>query len=64
MSGPDRDCTAEVMRAWMSLPLMVSMLRRMPSAFWHSAVMCLRSSWSEAGTKSFQRSQWSVAPCA
>src|SRR5215472_8430404 len=51
---------AEVTRAWMSLALMVSTLSFTPSAFSHSAAISLRSSWSEAGTKSFQRSQWSV----
>ena len=32
-SGPDPDWIAEVMRAWMSLALMVSILSFMPSAF-------------------------------
>jgi len=56
-SGPVPDWIDEVVRAWMSLPLIISMLSVMPSAFWHSGMICLRSTSSDAGTKSFQRSQ-------
>ena len=60
MSGPDPDWTAEVTRAWMSLALTISRLSLMPSAFWHSGTIWSSSSLSEAGTKSDQRSQWTV----
>src|SRR5258706_6074441 len=64
MSGPEPDCTDEVTRAWMSLALIVSTVSLMPSAFWHSAVISPLSSTSEAGTKSAQRSQWTVCAWA
>jgi hypothetical protein len=57
MSGPEPDWIAEVLRAWMSLALIVSIVSLIPSAFWHSGTICFRSSSSEAGMKSFQRSQ-------
>src|SRR4051794_24461698 len=63
-SGPDPDWIAEVVRAWMSLPLIVSMLSLIPSAFSQAGIISLRRSSSEAGTKSFQRSQWIVVACA
>src|SRR5712692_9370115 len=64
ISGPVPDWIAEVMRACRSLALMVSTLSVMPVAFWHSCVIWPLSSTSEAGTKSAQRSQWTVVPCA
>src|SRR6516162_307821 len=64
MSGPVPDWIAEVMRACRSLALMVSTLSVMPVAFWHSCMIWPLSSMSEAGTKSAQRSQWTVVPCA
>ena len=64
MSGPDPDWTEEVIRAWMSLALIVSMVSFMPSAFSHSATISPLSSWSEAGTKSAQRSQWRLVAWA
>ena len=57
MSGPVPDWIAEVMRAWMSLALIVSTVSLMPSSFWHSLTISPLSSTSEAGTKSAQRSQ-------
>ncbi len=56
-SGPDPDWMAAVVRAWMSLPLIISMLSLMPSALAQAGTISSRSSLSEAGTKSFQRSQ-------
>ena len=64
MSGPVPDWIDEVMRAWMSLALMVSTSSLIPVAFWHSSVISPLSSWSEAGTKSAQRSQCMVLVCA
>jgi len=43
MSGPEPDWTAEVTRAWMSLPLIVSTLSLMPSTFSHSVAISRRS---------------------
>jgi hypothetical protein len=44
MSGPALDWIAELIRAWIPSPLMVSMVRLMPSAFWHSSlILPLRS---------------------
>jgi len=44
ISGPALDWIAELIRAWMPSPLMVSILRVMPSAFWHaSLILPLRS---------------------
>src|ERR1700749_340337 len=39
MSGPVPDWIAEVMRAWIPFPPIVSTLSLMPSAFWHSSVI-------------------------
>src|SRR4026208_1860516 len=47
-----------------SLALTVSKLILMPSAFMASGRIDLRSSSSEAGTKSFHRIQWPVLACA
>src|SRR5215469_6937652 len=63
-SGPVPDWIDDVMRAWMSLALMVSTSSLIPVAFWHSSVISPLSSWSEAGTKSAQRSQCTVLVCA
>jgi hypothetical protein len=64
ISGPEPDWIDEVMRAWMSLALMVSTSSLIPVAFWHSSVIWPLSSWSEAGTKSAQRSQCTALACA
>ena len=64
MSAPVPDWIDEVMRAWISLALMVSTVSLMPSAFWHSDVISPLSSTSEAGTKSAHRSQCTVVVCA
>src|SRR5216683_7352569 len=64
MSAPVPDWIAEVMRACRSLALTVSSLSVMPVAFLHSCVIWPLSSTSEAGTKSAQRSQWTVVSCA
>jgi hypothetical protein len=64
ISGPVPDWIDDVMRAWMSLALMVSTSSLIPVAFWHSSVISPLSSWSEAGTKSAQRSQCTVLACA
>src|SRR5262249_20115874 len=63
-SGPLPDWIEEVVRAWMSLALIISMLSLSPSAFSQAGAISLRSTSPEAGTKSFQRSQCSVVPCA
>ena len=63
-SAPVPDWIAEVMRDCRSLALTVSTLRLKPSAFLHSCVIGPLSSTSEAGTKSAQRSQWTVVSCA
>src|ERR1700674_1533532 len=63
-SGPEPDWIDAVVRAWISLALIVSNLSVMPSAFWHSGTISLRITSSEAGTKSTQRSQWTVVACA
>ena len=63
-SGPTPDWIAEVVRACRSLPLMVSMLSLMPRAFSASGAISFFRSSSEAGTKSFQRSQCTVAAWA
>src|ERR1700682_1423935 len=60
MSAPVPDWIAEVMRDCRSLALTVSSLSVMPVAFLHSCVIGPLSSTSEAGTKSAQRSQWTV----
>jgi len=39
ISGPVPDWIDEVMRAWMSLALMVSTSSLIPVAFWHSSVI-------------------------
>src|SRR6266850_7917742 len=52
------------MRGCRSLPFTVSKLILIPSAFSAAGSSSLRSSWSEAGTKSFQRSQCTVVPWA
>src|SRR6516225_8758222 len=64
MSAPVPDWIADVMRDCRSLALIVSRLSVMPVSFWHSCVICPLSSTSEAGTKSAQRSQWILVPCA
>ncbi len=60
MSGPAPDWIAAVMRACMSLALIVSTLSFMPRSFSHSLTISPLRSWSEAGTKSAQRSQCTV----
>src|ERR1700730_16990419 len=62
--APVPDWIAEVIRDCKSLALTVSSLSVMPVAFLHSCVIGPLSSTSEAGTKSAQRSQWTVASCA
>src|SRR5688572_6356526 len=64
MSGPAPDWIAEVMRGCRSLALTVSKLIFTPSALEASGRIDLRSSSSEAGTKSFQRIQCTVLACA
>src|SRR5918993_2458401 len=64
MSGPAPDWIAEVMRGCRSLALTVSKLIFKPSAFMASGRIDLRSSSSEAGTKSFHRIQCTVVVCA
>ena len=64
MSAPAPDWIAEVMRDCRSLALTVSTLSVMPVAFLHSCVIGPLSSASEAGTKSAQRSQWTVVSWA
>src|SRR6188508_2505833 len=61
MSAPAPDWIAEVMRDCRSLALTVSTLSVMPVAFLHSCTNEPLSSWSDAGTKSVQRSQWTLA---
>jgi hypothetical protein len=39
MSGPVPDWIADVMRAWIPFPSIVSTLSLMPSAFWHCSVI-------------------------
>jgi hypothetical protein len=56
-SGPAPDWIAEVMRGCRSLALTVSKVIFMPKAFSASGSISLRSSWSDAGTKSFHLSQ-------
>ena len=64
MSAPAPDWIAEVMRDCRSLALTVSTLSVMPVAFLHSCVIGPLSSTSEAGTKSAQRSQWTLVSWA
>src|SRR5258707_4525554 len=64
ISAPVPDWIAEVMRDCRSLALTVSSLSVMPVAFLHSCVIGPLSSTSEAGTKSAQRSQWTVVSWA
>src|SRR6266436_9342188 len=63
-SGPLPDWTDAVTRGCRSLPFTVSRLILIPSAFSAAGSSSLRSNWSEAGTKSFQRNQCTVVPCA
>ncbi len=63
MSAPEPDWTAAVMRGWRSLALMVSSVTSAPSALEASGIWRL-SSTSDSGTKSFQRTQCSLVPCA
>src|SRR2546430_14893247 len=63
-SGPVPDWIAEVTRGWRSLPLTVSRLILIPSAFIASGSMLLRKSSSDAGTKSFHLIQCTVLCCA
>src|ERR1700740_1561287 len=63
-SGPLPDWIAEVTRGCRSLPFTVSRLILMPSAFIASGSICLRSSSSDAGTKSFHLIQCTVPCCA
>ena len=63
-SGPDPDWIEEVVRAWMSLPLIVSRVSLMPSAFSPAGTISFRSNSSDAGMKSFHRNQWIVVACA
>jgi hypothetical protein len=64
MSGPLFDWIADVMRACTPSPLIVSISRLIPSAFWQSSLILPLSSWSETGTKSTNFSQCSVVPWA
>src|SRR3982075_1384668 len=64
ISAPAPDWIAEVMRDCKSLALTDSSLSVMPAAFLHSCVIGPLSSTSEAGTKSAQRSQWTVVSWA
>src|SRR5438128_4191526 len=63
MSGPLPDEIAAVMRAWRSLALIRSRVTSAPRALEASGI-CLSRTSSAAGTKSFQRSRWSLVPCA
>ncbi len=63
MSGPEPDCIAAVMRAWMSLALMNSNTTSAPRALLASPA-CRLSSTSQAGMKSTQRTMLSRVPCA
>src|SRR5215467_6916488 len=53
---------AAVVRAWMSLPLIISILSVIPRSLAQAGTICSRRTLSEVGTKSFQRSQCTVAP--
>ncbi len=64
MSGPEPDWIDDVERACRSLPLMVSMVSLMPSAFSASGTISFFKSSSEVGMKSFQRNQCTVAAWA
>src|SRR5919204_2888343 len=63
-SGPVPDWIAEVARGCKSLPFTVSRLILMPRAFIASGSIDLRSSSSDAGTKSFHLIQCTVLCCA
>src|SRR6267378_5103897 len=63
-SGPVPDWIAEVTRGCRSLPLTVSRVILTPSAFIASGSIVLRSSSSDAGTKSFHLIQCTVLLCA
>src|SRR5919198_1769710 len=63
-SGPLPDWIADVTRGCRSLPLTVSRLILMPSAFIASGSKVLRKSSSDAGTKSFHLIQCTVLCCA
>src|SRR5919204_6150331 len=63
-SGPLPDWIADVTRGCRSLPLTVSRLILMPSAFIASGSKVLRKSSSDAGTKSFHLIQCTVPCCA
>ena len=63
MSAPEPDWMAAVMRACRSLALMVSRVTSAPSALEASGIWRF-SSTSDSGTKSTQRTQCSLVPCA
>src|SRR5256885_12543106 len=63
-SGPVPDWIAEVTRGCRSLPFTVSRLIFIPSCFIASGNIVLRSSSSDAGTKSFHLIQCTVLCCA
>ena len=63
-SGPAPDWMAAVVRAWMSLPLIVSTLSVIPKSLAHCWVIWFLSSASDWGIKSFQRNQCRVVPWA
>src|SRR5690242_5180361 len=63
-SGPAPDWIAEVTRGGRPLPFTVSSVILMPSAFIASGTMDLRSSSSDAGTKSFHLIQCTEPCCA
>src|SRR3954467_11566389 len=63
-SGPVPDWIAEVTRGCRSLPFTVSRLILTPRAFIAPGSICLRSSSSDAGTKSFHLIQCTVLCCA
>jgi len=63
-SGPEPDWIAEVVRAWMSLPLIVSRVSLMPSAFSPAGMISYEGFRPTPARKSFHRSQWTVLVCA
>ena len=63
MSAPEPDWIAAVMRGCRSLALMVSSTTSAPRALEASGI-CRFSSTSDSGTKSTQRTQCSLVPCA
>src|SRR6185436_11915445 len=63
MSAPAPDEMAAVMRGWISLALIVSIVISAPRSF-PASTACFLSASSAAGTKSTQRTMWSFWPWA